>query len=120
MFLQRIFAGGERSFAFDFMKAAFAIIFLATVGTNIVAFGLNTGSSETQTIQVTEVKATPGTRSYTQVRSVLDGDAFADATATLRPQNGQRSVLDDEIVTGTANLKLNRVQIDPCKAAQPE
>lgn len=117
MFFIKLFAGRERNFARDFLKAGFAIIFLATVGTNLIAYHFSSGESEIQTIRVTDAKTREtGVRNYTEVRSVLDGEGGASQA----PRISQRSVLDDDIVTGTAKSKLNRIQLDPCQRVQPE
>ena len=85
---------GERSFARDFIKASFVIVFLATVATNFIAYQLKDDQPLIQTVEAPDSRASEGIRTYSEVRSVLD----------------------DEIVTGTSKSQLNRVRIDPCKA----
>ncbi|MBY0611926.1 MAG: hypothetical protein K2P80_07045 [Beijerinckiaceae bacterium] len=107
-----IFTSGERSFARDFVKAGFLIVFIATIGANVLAHAL--GAIETPDVNIGVVAAnTAGTsRTYVEVRSVLNDDA-----APTRLDTTQRSVLDDDnLVTGTARSKLGRVHLDPCKA----
>ena len=84
---------GERSFARDFTKTCFVIVFLATVATNVIAYSLKDEQPVIQTVAA-DAKANDGVRTYSEVRSVLD----------------------DDIVTGTSRSQLNRVRIDPCKA----
>ena len=92
MFLVRLFGGNERNFARDFAKFGFLVIFVATLATNLIAYALKIDTLNIETVRA-DVAST-GTRTYTEVRSVLD----------------------DEIATGSTRAKLDRVKIDPCKA----
>ena len=93
MSLLNIFAEGERSFARDFIKAGFAIVFLATVGANALAFALGAVEAPAGTISVVAATTNNTSRSYTEVRSVLD----------------------DDIVTGSSKSQFDRMKIDPCR-----
>jgi len=84
--------GGERSFTRDFVKMSFAIIFFSTIAANLIAFNLSEDRQTIATVAATDTTER-GPRTYTEVRSVLD----------------------DDIVTGTAKSQLNRISLDPCK-----
>lgn len=94
--LKQIF-GSERSFARDFVKASFAIIFFATLGANLIAFNIGDDGPKIQTVAATDT-SDHGVRTYSEVRSVLDDDVV---TGTARSQLGQS--------------QLNRISLDPCK-----
>ena len=95
----------KRSFGRDFARTGFLIVFAATVAANIMAFVFNTEERHIETVAATPPKV-DGIRTYTEVRSVLDGPAGP------RVSDVNRSVLDDDIITGTSRSKLGK--IDPC------
>ncbi len=75
----------------DYLMASIAIITLATIGTNIISNYLGTFEQEKLKISTVAANST-GSRTYSEVRSVLD----------------------NEIITGSTISQANRVRLDPC------
>ena len=100
----------------DYLGASAAVIILATVGTSFIANYVGLSSSEAENLRISTVSPNQtGTRTYSEVRSVLDGEIGANSLTTIEARNGGKSVLDDEIVTGSVISQANRTRLDPCK-----
>jgi hypothetical protein len=75
----------------DYLMASAAVVALATIGVNLVSNYL--GAAEQEKLKISTVAAnSTGSRTYSEVRSVLD----------------------DNIATGSILSQSSRVRLDPC------
>jgi hypothetical protein len=86
-----VFFDRDNKLVRDYLMAAAAVVALTTIGANILSNQL--GASEQEKLKISTVAAnSTGSRTYSEVRSVLD----------------------DTISTGSILSQSNRVRLDPC------
>ncbi len=113
--LLSIFFDRDNKIIRDYLGASAAVIALATMGTTLIANYVGLSSSDNDKIKISTVPSGQiGTRTYSEVRSVLDGEIGASSLTTIEASNGTKSVLDDEILTGSTFSQANRMRLDPC------
>ncbi len=120
MWLNRLgnfFTDSDHKFSRDYLLRSLAVVFLATIGANFLARSVGSDPSDDITTQKIAVVASGQkvSRTYTEVKSVLDGNIGNSSLTTIDQQANNRSVLDDEIVTGSTVSKSNSIRLDPCK-----
>jgi len=96
MWLFRIglfFTDRDHKFARDYLTVAGVIVFIAAIAANLLALRYPAMPSEPQTLKIATVQPVELPHNYTQVRSVLD----------------------EEIVTGSARSRNGQIRLDPCK-----
>ncbi len=114
--LMSLFLDRDNKIIRDYLGASAAIIILATIGTSFVANYVGLSSSDSEKIKISTISPNQtGTRTYSEVRSVLDGEIGASSLTTIEARSGGKSVLDDEIITGSVISQANRTRLDPCK-----
>jgi hypothetical protein len=87
-----IFFDRDNKIVRDYLMASVAVVALATIGTNILSNHLG-ASSEQERLKISTVAAnSTGSRTYSEVRSVLD----------------------DNISTGSILSQSSRTRLDPC------
>jgi hypothetical protein len=96
MWLFRIglfFTDRDHKFARDYLTIAGTIVFFAAIAANLLALRYSPAPAERPTLRIATVQPVDLPRNYTHVRSVLD----------------------DEIVTGSAQGGAGQIRLDPCK-----
>ncbi len=100
----------------DYLSVSLAVIILATVGTSIVANYVDLSFPDSDKLRISTVSPSQSRpRTYSEIRSVLDGEIGASSLTTIEAGNSGKSVLDDEIITGSTFSQASRVRLDPCK-----
>ena len=114
--LASVFLDRDNKIVRDYLGASAAVIVFATIGTNLIANYVGLSSSDSDKIRISTASPNQaGVRTYSEVRSVLDGEIGAANLTTTEARSSSKSVLDDEIITGSVISQAARTRLDPCK-----